>query len=303
MRTITRCVVPCLVAIGALMLVATAASAQTTWPSSLSWTLGVSSDETSRIQTSATFKGPIGENLGLTLGGWWIGGGDDNRAYVGDAYIDYDSDSLYVAGGRKFVVLGPAGLLVSPGLWGGELQLRSERVTVQAIAGTLAFTPVTGGTRFTYAGNRVPSDEDISAVRVGVLLTDPNAAVPITVGGNWIDVLDDNGTSIDLDVGLSQTVSLFGEAAEYNDVEAHVYGFRWTDQRTTTDPVRHTIVVLYERDVPLGFVPATVGATQYFEEQDGWAGGVYHQFAPRRGIGLYGDSNDVILTLFGYEPL
>jgi len=55
--------------------------------------------------------------------------------------------------------------------------------------------------------------------------------------------------------------------------------------------------------VPIGFVPAMVGATQYFEGQEGLAGGVYHQFNARYGLGLYADEDNAILTLFGNVPL
>lgn len=296
-----RSILPAAMVVCILLMAGAAAPAEMSWPASLHWTVGVSSDDTSRVQMSAHLKGPIGENLGLTVGGWWITGGSDNRAFAGDNYIDYDKSPLYLAAGRKFVPFGPAGVLVSPGLEGAELGLSWDRVKVRAITGELAFTPATGQTRFTYAGNRVPLDEDVDAARAELALTGSDAVVPVTVGFNWLDVLGDDGTSWDLSLGLSQEFTLYGEVAEYADADATVYGVRWTDMYRRPGSVKHTIVVVYDRDIEVGFVPAAVGATQFFEGQDGIAGGIYHQFAPRRAIGVYGDSDDVIVTLFGTE--
>jgi hypothetical protein len=292
-----------LIALALLLLVAGAASAAVDWPTSLSYTIGASTDETSRIQTSATLRGPIGPNLGLTLGGWWIAGGTNNRAFVGDAYVDYTKDPLYVAAGRKFVPFGPIGVLVSPGIWGGEVQYRHDRFTLQAISGTLAYTAVTGGTRFTYAGNRIPSDEGITAGRLAIALSDADSAVPATLGINYIDILDDTGKSADLSVDATKWLNLFGETADYDDVDAHAYGIRLSDQHSRSDPTSHTILVFYHRDIPVGFVPAAAGATQFFENQTGWVGGIYHQLDARRGIGVYADREEAILTYFGYVPL
>jgi len=305
MRKITRCAAPYFAALIVLLLAASAACAQAQWPSLASYTLSLSTDETARYQTSLGFSGPIGENLGLKLEGWWIGGRGDDRAFVGDAYVDYDKDVVYVAAGRKYVPFGPPGIpvgvLVSPGIFGAEVQLRAERVTLQGIVGTLQFTPGTGTTRFTYAGKRAPADEDIRAVRISAQLTEPNAVTPVTLGVNWIDVADETGSSIDASVGVTEWLTLYGEAADCEG-DGHVYGIRLSDATMRTDG-KATIFVWYHRDIDIGFVPATVGASSFFEGQTGWVGAIYHQFSPRRAIGVYADDQEAILTLFGNHPL
>jgi hypothetical protein len=303
MMTSTRRGLPLVLGLALLLLATAAACAATQWPSALSYSVGVSSDETARAQMSAALSGALNENFGAKVGGWWVAGGDDNRAFVGDAYIDYRKDQLYLAGGRKFVPFGPAGVLVSPGITGGEVQLGSDRVSLQAIAGTLSFTPVTGGTRFTFAGNRGPADENITAGRVAFKLTEAGSATPAALGVNALRLLDETGWSGDLSVDLNKVWTVFGEAATFDDVNAHAYGIRWSDQSMQPDPTKYTMVTLYHRRVPIGFIPAMVGATQYFEGQEGLAGGVYHQFDSRYGLGLYADEDNAILTLFGYVPL
>jgi len=290
-------------ALGLLMLAASAVSAQTNWPSALNYSVGLSTDETARGQVSAFLSGPINESFGAKIGGSWITAGSDNRAFVADAYLDYREGPLYLAAGRKFVPFGPAGVLVSPGISGGEAQLNYDRVSIQAIAGTLAFTPVTGGTRFTFAGNRSPADEDITAGRIAFRLTESGAPAPVTVGVNALDLLDETGWSGDISIDANRWLNLFGESAEFDDISANVYGVRLSNQKSREDPSRYTMVVFYHRRIPVGFVPAQVGATQYFEDQTGWVAGLYHQFGPEYGLGLYADDEDAIISLFGYVPL
>lgn len=303
MASTIRCLKAALAA-GALALgLAAGASAQTAWPTSGSYSVGVSSDEAARIQVNANAGSPIGEHFSARLGGWWVMGEDTSRAFVGDAYLDFTQDPIYLAAGRKYLVLGPAGALVSPGVFGVEAQWRTPRMTAQALAGTLAFTPVTGGTRFTYAGSRSPADESIRAARVEVRVTDPTAEVPVTVGLNLLDVLEDTGRSADFAVQVADWLTLFGEAARYDKVDASVYGIRASDLARHPGGIHATSVVLYRRNIPIGYVPAAIGATHYFEGQTGWVAGVYHQLDARRGVGVYADQEDAIITLFGRRPL
>jgi len=55
--------------------------------------------------------------------------------------------------------------------------------------------------------------------------------------------------------------------------------------------------------VPVDFVPAAAGATAYFENMSGWAGGLYQELSARHAVGIFADRNDAILTLFGHVPL
>jgi hypothetical protein len=240
--------------------------------------------------------------MSAKIEGWWIGGTGDDRAFVGDAYVDFTRNPVYLAAGRKFTMFGPAGLLVSPGIFGGEVKLDTDGWVLQALAGTLQFTPGTGTTRFSFAGIRSPSDEGVVAARVGRTLTPISAAVPVKVGVNWLDVMDDTGTSVDAEVGLRPWLTLYGEAADYADANASLYGVRLSDAASREDG-RVWILVFYHRDIDVGFVPASVGASAHFEGQSGWAGGLYYQMSMRQAIGVFADDRDAILTWFGYVPL
>lgn len=297
-----RYTAPCVLALILVFLLASSACAQTKWPSLFRYTVSLSSDDTARYQVSAGVSGPVTDYVNAKLEGWWIGGTADDRAFVGDAYVDFDRSPIYLAAGRKYVVFGPAGVLVSPGIFGGEAKVDINRVQLQVISGSIAFTPGTGTTRFTFSGNRSASDENMTAVRLALPLTSPDAKVPVTLGGNWLDVLDDTGTSIDVEIGALPWLTLYGEAADYDEADAHVYGIRLSDAQLRNDG-RAWILVWYNRDIEVGFVPAAVGATAFFEGQDGYAGGLYYQMNSRQAIGVYADNEEGILTWFSTLPL
>jgi hypothetical protein len=301
MPNYTRQAVLFLFALALAGLTISTACADTKWPSLMHYTLSLSTNEDARYQASLGFSGPIGENLGAKVAGWWIGGAGDTRAFVGDAYIDYTRKPLYLAGGRKYVTFGPIGVLVSPGLFGGHLKIDLDRWDVQALAGTLQFTPGVGITRFSFSGARQPSDVSTAAVRVAGPLTGPEATVPVKLGLNWIRLKGDSGTSVDLQVEPNKRLTVFGEAATF-DAHASVYGIKWSDEKLRTDG-KVWIVVIYHRDVEVGFVPATVGASAFFENQRGVAGGIYHQLDARHALGLFADSHDAIVTWFTTVPL
>jgi hypothetical protein len=114
--------------------------------------------------------------------------------------------------------------------------------------------------------------------------------------------MDDRGTSADVSIEATPWLTLYGEAAEYGDQNAHVYGVRLSDMHARSDG-RGTILVWYHRSIDVGFVPAALGASVYFENQSGWAGGLYQQLSPRRAVGIFADGQEAILTLFGTVPL
>ncbi len=329
MRATMDRIVPCLAALIALLLAAGAACAQTVWPSLASYAFSLSTDPATRYQASLALSGPAGEDLGAKLEGWWTGGAGDHEAFVGDAYLDYDNGRLYLAAGRKYVTFRqpeiPVGALVSSGILGAEAQIRAGRVSLQGIAGGLAFMPGTSATGFGLAetpsvvcsggvcalrgptlpvtGRRSsqPLDEDILALRATGQLTELGAVTQVGIGVNWVEVADETGASMDATIGVTKWLALFGEAARCGG-DAHVYGVRLSDTDLRTDG-KGTIVVCYHRDIDDGFVPATVGATSFFEGQRGWVGGLYHQISPRRSIGVSADGEEVVLTLFGDHSL
>ncbi len=292
-----------LCALAVAVLAAGEARADTKWPSMMRYTLSVSTAEDARYQASLGFWGPINKDktMNAKVEGWWIGGGGDTRAFVGDAYIDYDRKPIYLAGGRKFIMFGP-GVLVSPGIFGGQLKLDADRWEIQVLSGTLQFTPGVGTTRFSFFGARQPSDIGVTAARVAAPLTASDAKVPVKLGVNWLHVQGDSGDSVDLEVGATKLLTIFGEAASFDDASAKVYGVRWSDAAKRHDP-KVWIVSVYWRDIDIGFVPSIVGASVYFEDQSGIAGGAYHQINDRQGFGLFADSNDAILTWFSNVPL
>jgi len=316
--------VPCLAALIVLLLAASAACAQPQWPNLLSYAVSLSSDPATRYQASLALSGPVGEDLGAKLEGWWTGGGGDYGAFVGDAYLDYDRGPLYLAAGRKYVTFrqpeSPVGLLVSSGLLGVEAQVRTQRVTFQGVVGSLAFMPGTSTTGFTFAGtpsgvcgpwcsvipatgrrSSTPLEEHILALRATGQLTSPAARTPVSLGLNWIDVADDTGASADVSVGVTTWLSLYGEAAHCVG-DAQVYGLRFSDMGLRTDD-EGTIAVWYHRDIDEGFVPAAVGATSFFEGQRGWVAGLYHRLSPTRAFGVFADGDEAVVTVYGNCPL
>jgi len=301
MRILGHGVLPYLAALAVLAVASGVAAAD--WPTAFDYTIGVSTANDSGLQLSGLLSGPISPEMTAKVGAWWVTRSDNNRAFMGDVYVDYTKAPIYLAAGRKYVPFGPAGLLVSPGITGGEVKLTYERVQVQAIAGTLSFTPLTGGTRFTYAGNRAPADESLTAGRLQVILSEAGSETPVVVGVNMLDILDDTGRSVDASVGLNKWLTVYGEWADYADVNARAWGFRISDEKTATPPNLATIVQIYYRKVPVGFVPAQAGASGYFENLEGWAGGIYQALPNNYALGLFADKNDAILTLFGHVDL
>jgi hypothetical protein len=324
MRATVDHIAPCLTVLIVLLLAASAACAQTGWPDLVSYAFSLSTDAATRYQASLALSGPVREHLGAKLEGWWTGGSGDHEAFVGDAYVDYDKDILYLAAGRKYVMFRqpemPVGALVSSGILGAEVQVRTGRVTFQGIVGSLAFMPGTSTTAFGFAGTpsgacgpwcstipaagrrgSQPLDEDILALRATGQLTEPGARNPVALGLNWVDLASETGASVDVSVGVTKWLTLYGEAANCVG-DARVYGIYLSDMALRTDG-KGTIVVWYHRDIAEGFVPAAVGATSFFEGQRGWVGGLYHRLSPHRSIGAFTDGDEAVLTLFGSRPL
>jgi hypothetical protein len=124
----------------------------------------------------------------------------------------------------------------------------------------------------------------------------------VALGVNWVDLLDDDGASADISIGVNPWLTLYGEIAEFEDEDAYVFGARLSDANLRTDG-RAWIFALYARDIDVGFVPAQIGASAYFEGQDGLVGALYYQMDSYRAIGVYADNEDAILTWFQTVPL
>lgn len=279
-------------------------------PSALDVTLGVSSDDAGPIQMSASLSGGMMDEVGYKIGGWLVTGSGDSKSFLADAYLDYTRDEVYLAVGQKFVAFGPAwGLLVSPGLRGGEVKVELPRTTLQVISGRTEFTPVTGeGPRWTpsplFPVGSVRPEEDLTAARVEFDLSPPFRALPLQVGVNGLRTIGETGVSGDLEIGLSRKLTLFGESAHFDGVHAWAAGLTLNELGPVFGTTRATSGVLIYRDVPDDYAPAVVGATAYFPAQQGLAGGIYHELVPARtALGVFADSENATLTLFRHIPL
>ncbi len=279
-------------------------------PQALDITFGVTTDEVGRFQTSASLSGGLTEAVGYKIGGWLVAGSGDTKTFLADAYLDFKQEKFYLAVGQKFVAFGPAGgLLVSPGILGGEASLQLPRATFQLVTGTTQFTPVTGGgPRWTpspiYPPGTVQSEEEMTAARVQFDLSSSSRPLPLKVGVNGLRILGETGLSGDAELGLSRGMKLYGESAHFDDVRAWVVGVALTELGPLFGTTRPTSAVLFYLDVPGDYAPAVAGATAYFPAQKGLAGGIYHELKTgRTGIGFFADSRDASLTLFRHIPL
>ena len=302
MSRVRRAALLCLLGLALVAALCSMASAET-WPSMANYSISLSSAPEAHVQINGGLWGPIGGNFGAKISAWWVTGGTDHRLFLADTYVDYTRKPLYVAVGRKYVPFGPAGLLVSPGIGGAEAKYQANRVSLQAIAGTLQFTPVVGTDRLTYAGTKIPSDESIAAARVAVDVVPATNPHPTTLGLNLLKLDGDSGDSLDLSLQTMDWMTLFGEVADFDGVHAHAYGVRLSNQKHVKNPSRHSLLTIYNRRVPVGFRPADLGATGYFQGMDGWAMGYSQQLDDFHGVGVFADRHDAIFTYFQTIPL
>jgi len=279
-------------------------------PAALDLSLGVSTADSAPFQASAFVSGGLTDVVGYRIGGWLVTGSGDTHSFLADAYLDFKGPRFYVAAGQKFVPFGPAGgVLVSPGIRGAEAKLDLPGVAVQVTTGRTEFTPVTGGgPRFTpsplFPAGAVRPEEDMTAARAELALTPLNRVIPVKVGVNLLDTLDDIGWSGDGEFTFLPALKGFVEFARFRSVSAWAAGVQLTDLRKAFGTKRATSGVLFYRRIPDDYAPAVVGATQYFPGQRGLAAGVYHELKPgRTGVGLFADEEDAILTLFKHFPL
>lgn len=282
-------------------------------PSALDLSLGVTTDENAPIQLGAFVYGDISDVIGYRVGGWLVTGSGDSHGFLADAYLDFKAPRVYVAGGQKFVVFGPAGgVLVSPGIRGGELKLDLPGVDLQVVTGRTQFTPVSGaGPRFTpsqlFPEGTVRPKEDMTAARAEFRLATAAGLIPVKAGVNLLDTLSDTGWSGDLEFPIFSMASLFGEYARFRGVDAWAAGLSLRDLRKAFRTERPTTAVIFYRQIPSDYAPAVVGASQYFPAQRGLAGGLYHELSSRgeakTAVGVFADKNDAILTFFRHQPL
>ena len=279
-------------------------------PSALDASFGLSTDDAGPIQLSAFVQGGISEVVGYRLGGWLVTGSGDTHSFLADAYLDFKGPKFYLAGGQKFVPFGPAGgVLVSPGIRGGEAKFDLPWLTLQVITGRTQFTPVSGGgPRFTpsplFPSGAVRPKEDMTGARAQFTLTPAKSILPVKVGVNLLDVLHRTGLSGDGEFSLLPNLKAFAEYARFRGVSAWAAGFSVTGLGKAFGTDRYTSAVVFYRRIPDDYAPAVVGASQYFPGQRGLAAGLYHELNPgRTGVGLFADNENAILTLFKHFPL
>ena len=114
------------------------------WPVTLDGGFAVGSRDEARFLVMAEGQGKMRDDFTLKVGGFLVNGSDGTHGWLSNAYVGLDRPQFYLAAGQKFVVFGPAGLLVSPGARGGEAVIKGRPITLQLLGGRTEFTPPAG---------------------------------------------------------------------------------------------------------------------------------------------------------------
>jgi len=284
-----------------------AAAERTAWPGQIDVGLALSSRKDSRLQLMGEARGSVGQDLTLRAGGWVVNGqGNKAKGFLSNAYVGLDRPHFYAAAGQKFVVFGPAGLLVSPGARGGEVVLKGWPISLQLLGGRTQFTPPTGN-----AGRTTPNLEPILgqdrprkeffAARAEYDLAQGEKHQYLGLNALW--VASKSGASVDLEVPAGGGKIFYAEVSTFDGTSAELGGMRLTDLGKYLHTSRETALDIFWRKVPEDYTPAVVGATQYYADREGLALGLYHRMSGLSAVGLYGDSRGVMVNFFRYFSL
>jgi len=282
-----------------LLSISGAWAAAAKWPGGIDMSFGAASPANARWQFSGEGYGTIVHGLTLKVGGWVVNGSEGTRGFLSNAYACWDRPTYYIAGGQKFVVFGPAGLLVSPGARGGEIILKGTPITLQLLGGRTQFTPITGN-----AGRTTPNLDPLSAehrlkrdffaARAEYDLTRDGQHVFIGLNGLWM--LSRAGASLDAELPVGKDQLLYGEIASFDGDSAELGGIRFTDFRKHLGTKRETTLDVIWKNVANEFAPGRYSATQYINGQSGISAGLSQKLSDVSSIGLYGDSQGVLLN-------
>ncbi len=274
---------------------------RTAWPGGMDLSLSFASRKNARIVLAGEAYGTFKRTLTLKAGGWIANGSEGTKGFLANAYVGMDRPNYYIAAGQKFVVFGPAGLLVSPGARGAEVVLKGRPLTLQLLAGRTQFTPPTGT-----AGRFTPNTDPLfgerrlhrqmTAVRVEYDL--PRAAQHTYLGLNGLWTDSRGGASIDLESPAGAGKSFYAEVASFDGTTAQLGGVRFREFGRYLSTSRPTTLDIFWRNLPEDYLPAQVGATQYYPRNGGVAAGFHHQLSALSAVGLYGDGRGVMMNFF-----
>jgi hypothetical protein len=277
------------------------------WPGSFDITAGVCSRADARFQLAGEGYGTISPGLTLRAGAWLASGDGTTHGYLANAYIGMDRPKFYLAGGQKFVVFGPAGLLVSSGTRGGEVVIKGQPLTLHLLAGRSAFTPPFG-----IAGRTTPNTDPIFGTeRIHEQLVAARAEYDLIKGDNhsylglntlW--TTSKAGGSLDLETSLfSPGRTIYVEVSDFDGISAQLAGMRFKNVNRFFHTPRETTLELFWKNVPGNYIPAEVGASQYYAEHTGLSVALNHKLNSLSSVVLTGDSQGVQVNFVRQFPL
>lgn len=277
------------------------------WPLKVDTALGINSRSDARFQLMGEVYGPFQRDLTLRVGGWLVyGGSDGTKGFLSNAYVGLDRPQFYLAAGQKFVVFGPAGLMVSPGARGAEAVVKGRPLTLQLLGGRTQFTPPAGN-----AGRTTPNSDplfgqdrerrDFFAARVEYDLLKRERHSYIGLNSLWAS--SRSGASIDLDASAGPNKRFYAEVSSFDGSVAMLGGMRFTDLRETFHTARDTSLDIFWRKVPDDYFPAVIGASQYYADRSGLALTLQHKVSDLSAFGLYGDGRGVQVNFFRFFDL
>jgi hypothetical protein len=283
------------------------AGAEELWPAGFDLSAGVCSRADARFQLAGEGYGVIAPGLTLRAGGWLASGNGNTHGYLANAYVGMDRPTYYLAGGQKFVVFGPAGLLVSCGTRGAEAVIKGQPLTLHLLAGRSAFTPPVG-----IAGRTTPNTEPIfGSDRTHEQLVGARAEFDLLkktmhsyIGLNALWTTSKAGASLDLETPLFlRDRTFYLEVADFDGVSAQLGGVRFSNVNRYFHTSRDTSLEVFWKNVPNSFIPSQVGVSQYYPDRTGLSVGINHKISPLTSVQLTGDSKGVQINLSRHFPL
>jgi hypothetical protein len=271
------------------------------WPTQIDFGIGVTSRSDSRLQVMAEGSGTAGEDLTLRIGGWLVHGDGSTTGHLSNAYVGLDKPNFYAAAGQKFVVFGPAGLMVSPGARGAEVVLKGSPISLQLLGGRTQFTPPTG-----HCGRTTPNLEpgfgedrehkEFFAARVEYDL--PRGVSHTYLGLNTLWASSRNGVSADVETPAGEGRTLYGEISSFDSDGAELVGMRFPDVGKYFDTTKETTLDVFWRRIPEDYYPSIAAASQYYADSYGLGVGLHHKMSSRSALGVYGDNRGVMVNFY-----
>jgi hypothetical protein len=272
------------------------------WPVRVDTFIAFASRRNARLQLAAEGRGRLSHGLSLRVGGWLLSGTGSGvrgtRGYLGNAYVGMNRSKYYLAAGQKFVVFGPAGLMISPGMRGGEAVLKGQPITLQLLGGRTQFSPLAGTADRTTPnndpvfGSKRPR-RDFTAMRAEYDFPRGDHHSYAGLSSLWMD--SKTGVSVDVETPFTNDRTFYAEVSSFNSVNAEVAGVRFNQFRRYLHTDRETVLNVYWINVEDNYLPAEYGATQYYPSSTGLGVYLSHRLGQNSSLGLSGDSRGVTL--------